>query len=89
MEGVQKPLTASSAVTPGVTYEIKLVVADQGDNAWDSAIFIEGGSFNIGGDLGVDRLIVDGNQGALEHPLLWMQTSPFLELHLSGSKMGQ
>jgi len=61
--GRTKVLTASSAVTPGVTYEIKLVVADQGDNALDSAIFIEGGSFNIGGDLGGDRLIVNGNPG--------------------------
>jgi len=58
-------LTASSTVTPGVTYEIKLVVADQGDDAWDSAIFIEGGSFDIGGDLGVDRTIVNGNPGCL------------------------
>ena len=63
--GRTKALTASSAVIPGVTYEIKLVVADQGDNAWDSAIFIEGGSFNIGGDLGVDRLIANGNPGCV------------------------
>ena len=61
--GRTKALTASSVVTPGVVYEIKLVVADQGDDAWDSAIFIEGGSFNIGGDLGNDRLIVNGNPG--------------------------
>jgi gliding motility-associated-like protein len=67
--GRTKALTASSSVTPGVTYEIKLVVADQGDNAWDSAIFIEGGSFNIGGDLGVDRLIVDGNPGCIGTPI--------------------
>ena len=61
--GRTKALTASSAVTPGVTYEIKLVVADQGDARWDSAIFIEGGSFNIGGDLGNDHTIVNGNPG--------------------------
>ena len=67
--GRTKALTASSAVTPGVTYEIKLVVADQGDNAWDSAIFIEGGSFNIGGDLGVNRLIVNGNPGCAGTPI--------------------
>jgi gliding motility-associated-like protein len=67
--GRTKALTASSAVTPGVTYEIKLVVADQGDDAWDSAIFIEGGSFNIGGDLGVDRLIEKGNPGCIGTPI--------------------
>ena len=63
--GRTKVLTASSAVTPGVIYEIKLVVADQGDYAWDSAIFIEGGSFNLGGDLGDDRLISNGNPGCV------------------------
>ena len=67
--GRTKALTASSAVIPGVTYEIKLVVADQGDNAWDSAIFIEGGSFNIGGDLGVDRLIANSNPGCAGTPI--------------------
>ncbi len=56
-------LTASSAVTPGATYEIKLVVADQGDSRFDSAIFLEGGSFNIGGDLGEDYKISTNNPG--------------------------
>ena len=64
-DGRTVALTASSAVTPGVTYEIKLVVADQGDYAWDSAIFIDGGSFNIGGNLGIDHTIVNGNPGCL------------------------
>ncbi|WP_179008392.1 DUF7619 domain-containing protein [Winogradskyella forsetii] len=41
-------LTASATVVPGATYEIKLVVADKGDSIWDSAIFIEAGSFNLG-----------------------------------------
>ena len=41
-------LTASATVTPNVTYEIKLVVADQGDSVWDTAIFIEAGSFDLG-----------------------------------------
>jgi gliding motility-associated-like protein len=58
-------LTASSVVSAGVTYEIKLVVADQGDSKFDSAIFIEGGSFNIGGDLGEDHIIRTGNPGCL------------------------
>ena len=56
-------LTATSTVTPGAQYEIKLVVADQSDSIFDSAIFIEGGSFIIDGDLGPDRLIVNGNPG--------------------------
>ncbi|WP_452597865.1 choice-of-anchor L domain-containing protein, partial [Pontimicrobium sp. MEBiC01747] len=53
-------LTAMSNVTPNTTYEIKLVVADQGDSIWDSAIFLEAGSFNLGGDLGDDVTIAAG-----------------------------
>ncbi|MCF6278780.1 MAG: T9SS type B sorting domain-containing protein [Flavobacteriaceae bacterium] len=52
-------LTASSAVTPGQIYEIKLVVADQGDSVWDSAIFLEAGSFVLGADLGEPYLVAD------------------------------
>ncbi|WP_115462628.1 choice-of-anchor L domain-containing protein, partial [Winogradskyella aurantiaca] len=64
--GRTKVLTASSPVTPGVTYEIKLVVSDLGldglsDQAFDSAVFIEAGSFNLGGDLGDDITIANGN----------------------------
>ncbi|RKE99114.1 choice-of-anchor L domain-containing protein, partial [Ichthyenterobacterium magnum] len=53
-------LTAVANVVANVTYEIKLVVADQGDSAWDSAIFLEAGSFNLGGDLGDDITIAAG-----------------------------
>ncbi len=62
-------LTASSAVTPGATYEIKLVVADQGDSRFDSAILLEGGSFNIGGDLGEDYKISTNNPGCSGAPI--------------------
>ena len=61
--GHTKVLTATSAVTPGKTYEIKLVVADQGDDEYDSAIFLEAGSFDLGGDLGPDQTIANGNPG--------------------------
>ncbi|WP_296378672.1 choice-of-anchor L domain-containing protein [Winogradskyella sp.] len=43
------------------TYEIKLVVADAGlDSIFDTAIFIEAGSFNLGGDLGDDLTLAAG-----------------------------
>jgi gliding motility-associated-like protein len=55
--GMTVPLTASSPVIPGQTYHIKLVIADRLDTLYDSAVFIEGGSFNIGTvDLGNDLL---------------------------------
>ncbi|RZK12473.1 MAG: T9SS type B sorting domain-containing protein [Flavobacterium sp.] len=54
-------MKAQANVTPGVLYHIKLVVADQGNNLYDSAIFLGGGSFKIEKDLGEDRLISTGN----------------------------
>lgn len=54
------PLTAFSLVNPGETYHIKLVMADQGDDILDTAIFIEGGSFSLGNlDLGDDVFLGD------------------------------
>ena len=59
--GQTKILTAKSTVTPGTLYHIKLVVADQGNNLYDSAIFLGGGSFKVEKDLGIDRLISTNN----------------------------
>ncbi len=46
-------LTASTTVTPLISYHIKLIIADQTDGTFDSAVFIEGNSFKIL-DLGPD-----------------------------------
>ncbi|MDX9791438.1 MAG: choice-of-anchor L domain-containing protein, partial [Candidatus Kapabacteria bacterium] len=64
--GLTIPMTAFSEVIPGNQYHIKLAITDYGpsfaDGAFDSAVFIEGGSFNIGNvDLGDDFLISQGN----------------------------
>ena len=60
--GHTEVMTAESAVTPYELYSIKLVVADDGDTLYDSAVFIDGGSFDIGQlDLGDDILISSGN----------------------------
>ncbi|PKF75001.1 choice-of-anchor L domain-containing protein [Chryseobacterium sp. PMSZPI] len=45
------PLTATATVTPGQEYHFKMVVADYNDRLYDSAVFLEGGSFNIGVEL--------------------------------------
>ncbi|SHM31884.1 choice-of-anchor L domain-containing protein [Chryseobacterium polytrichastri] len=42
------PLTAIADVTPGVAYHFKMVLSDYRDMYYDSAVFIEGGSFDIG-----------------------------------------
>ncbi|MEL1244104.1 choice-of-anchor L domain-containing protein [Flavobacterium sp. DGU11] len=54
-------MTAESDVVAGTTYHIKLVVADQGNNLYDSAIFLGGGSFDATLDIGPDRLLATGN----------------------------
>ncbi|MDR4950983.1 choice-of-anchor L domain-containing protein [Chryseobacterium sp. ES2] len=42
------PLTAKATVIPGETYHFKIVLADYNDTAYDSAVFLEAGSFDIG-----------------------------------------
>ncbi|MGL2967567.1 choice-of-anchor L domain-containing protein [Flavobacterium sp. XGLA_31] len=60
--GSTVPLTATSTVIPGNQYHIKLVIADRLDNLYDSAVFLEGGSLNIGNiDLGTDFLQATNN----------------------------
>ena len=69
-------MTAQANVTPGVLYHIKLVVADQGNNLYDSAIFLGGGSFKIEKDLGPDRLIATGNPLCNDEDTLLDATEP-------------
>src|SRR5690606_35516168 len=54
-------MTAQSEIIPGELYHIKLVIADQGNNLYDSAVFLKGGSFNGHIDLGEDRLLATEN----------------------------
>ncbi|WP_298122051.1 choice-of-anchor L domain-containing protein, partial [Flavobacterium sp.] len=59
--GVTVPMTAAATVIPGHQYHIKLVVADRSDTAYDSVVFLEGGSFDIGNvELGDDFLEANG-----------------------------
>ncbi len=45
LNGMTELLTASSPIVPGRTYHVKLVIADRQDTAYDSAVFIQAGSF--------------------------------------------
>lgn len=55
------PLKAEATVIPSKKYHIKLVIADQGNFRYDSAIFLAGGSFKVGIDLGINRITFDKN----------------------------
>lgn len=61
MNGQTAVLTAKSDVIPNQTYHIKLVIADHQNYRYDSAVFLDAGSFNIGVDLGQDRLKATSN----------------------------
>ncbi|MGQ7944814.1 choice-of-anchor L domain-containing protein [Flavobacterium sp. WC2509] len=54
-------LNAQSDVVAGKTYHIKLVIADDKEEYFDSAIFLEGGSFKSKIDLGTDRTSTSNN----------------------------
>ncbi len=42
------PLTAKATVTPGQSYHFKMVLADWDDGSYDSSVYLEAGSFDIG-----------------------------------------
>lgn len=68
--GQTKVLTAQANVIPGRQYHIKLVIADEGNYRYDSAIFLGGGSFNFGVDLGNDRTFVNQNSICYDESLI-------------------
>lgn len=59
--GQTKVLTAKANVIPNEIYHVKLVIADEKNYRYDSAVFMEAGSFNQSTNLGVDRLFSTNN----------------------------
>lgn len=55
--GQTKALKAVTDIIPGVKYHLKLVIADEGNGLYDSAVFLKGGSFVGIKDLGPDLVI--------------------------------
>jgi len=65
MRGHTVVMNASATITPNNPYRIKLVIGDYNDSRYDSAVFIEAGSFGNFLDLGEDLSMCAG-----ENPLL-------------------
>lgn len=53
------PMNVQATVIPGNTYRIKIVIADQGNELYDSAVFLRANSFNAEIDLGPNRLVAN------------------------------
>ncbi|WP_405330759.1 choice-of-anchor L domain-containing protein [Leeuwenhoekiella sp. LLG6367-2.1] len=66
MRGYTQVLNASSTLTPGASYNVRIVIGDSNDTNYDSAIFLSGGSFNTSVDLGPDLTLCNGEQARLD-----------------------
>lgn len=66
MRGTTKVMNASASIEPGTSYRLRLVIGDSNDADFDSAIFIESGSFETSIDLGEDQTICAGDSIQLQ-----------------------
>ncbi|WP_415326448.1 choice-of-anchor L domain-containing protein [Chryseobacterium sp. MMS23-Vi53] len=64
------PMIAYANVIPGETYHIKIVLADAKDLSFDTAVFLQGDSFNLGVS------IVDGSGIVLPNPVPMCDGNP-------------
>ncbi len=92
-------LTATANIVPNTEYHIKIVIADQTDKNYDSAVFIEGNSFNANVDLGEDiqtcasDVTLDGNIDNPQATYTWLfndivipgENQPTLNVNFSGN----
>ena len=78
------PMSAQSAVIPGETYHIRILVADISDSAYDSAVFLEAGSFHLGSVIIDENGVVLGDElyicGQEEYTLYVNVTDPSIEI---------
>lgn len=69
-------LTAIADVTPNEVYHVKLVIADHINYRYDSAVFLEAGSFQLNTNLGPDMLISRNNALCTDSSVLLDASQP-------------
>ncbi len=65
MKGHTVVMSAAANISPGVPYRIRLVIGDSNDPDFDSAIFLQSGSFTTSVNLGANRSICSGDSIAI------------------------
>lgn len=66
MRGYTQVFTASTALIPDNPYHLRLVIGDSNDASYDSAIFLEAGSFDTSVNLGGDQVLCPNESVTLE-----------------------
>lgn len=64
--GNTKVLTAFTTIIPGEKYHLKIVIADQGNGQYDSAVFLKAKSFNGTKSLGTDINLCPGETASID-----------------------
>ncbi|OIQ19388.1 T9SS type B sorting domain-containing protein [Lacinutrix sp. MedPE-SW] len=84
-------MSASANITPNTQYDIKLIIADQTDRNFDSAVFIEGNSFTDSVDLGPDfstcdaSTVLNANTNNPQATYVWYQNNTIINGENSSS----
>lgn len=73
MRGYTQQMTASAVIQPNTPYRIRLVIGDYSDESYDSAVFIESGSFSNSFTLGNDVTLCSGNDYIIQSGLDFSQ----------------
>ncbi|MCX7549961.1 T9SS type B sorting domain-containing protein [Xanthomarina sp. F2636L] len=74
--GQTEVLTAIANVIPNEVYHVKLVIADHINYRYDSAVFLEAGSFQLNTNLGPDLLIANNTALCTDETILLDASQP-------------
>ena len=89
--GMTEKLVAAANVTSGTLYHIKLVIADRGDTAYDSSVYINNfqlGKVELGSDFLVangsaacigDEITIDSGLSPIDYTFIWLENNVVID----------